>query len=174
MLQVFVVFTRVRKQPKVLLREAPIDEPDLPDLTAPTEAQDIVADYRRLGFTLGRHPLALLRERLTRLRFAPAAILADTPHGRLVRACGLVTIRQRPQTAQGIIFVTIEDETGPVNIVVRPELAARQRRELLHAPLLGVIGTWQNVQGVRNLLAGRLEDHSALLGELDTSSRNFH
>ncbi len=159
---------------KGLLREAPIDEPDLPDLTAPTEAQDIVADYRRLGFTLGRHPLALLRERLTRLRFAPAAILADTPHGRLVRACGLVTIRQRPQTAQGIIFVTIEDETGPVNIVVRPELAARQRRELLHAPLLGVIGTWQNVQGVRNLLAGRLEDHSALLGELDTSSRNFH
>ncbi len=159
---------------KGLLREAPIDEPEPPMLGAPSEAQDIVADYRRLGFTLGRHPLALLREQLTQRRFASAQHLADYPHGRLARACGLVTLRQRPQTAQGVIFMTIEDETGTVNVVVRPELAVRQRRELLQAPLLGVIGTWQNVQGVRNLLAGRLEDHSALLGALDTASRNFH
>ena len=157
-----------------LLREAPILEDDTPALPAPSEGQDIVADYRRLGFTLGRHPLALLRPQLAKLRFAQAEQLAGCPDGRLARACGLVTMRQRPQTAQGVIFVTIEDETGLVNVIVRPELATRQRRELLHAPLLAVIGTWQNIQGVRHLLAGRLEDHSHLLGVLNTASRNFH
>ncbi|MCC7225257.1 MAG: error-prone DNA polymerase [Burkholderiaceae bacterium] len=157
-----------------LLREAPIREDSLPALSAPSEGQDIVADYRRLGFTLGRHPLALLRTQLSKLRFAPAEQLASCPNGRLARACGLVTMRQRPQTAQGVIFMTIEDETGVVNVIVRPELATRQRRELLHAPLLAVIGTWQNVQGVRHLLAGRFEDHSHLLGVLNTTSRNFH
>ena len=157
-----------------LLREAPILDDDTPALPAPSEGQDIVADYRRLGFTLGRHPLALLRPQLAKLRFAQAEQLAGCPDGRLARACGLVTMRQRPQTAQGVIFVTIEDETGLVNVIVRPELATRQRRELLHAPLLAVIGTWQNIQGVRHLLAGRLEDHSHLLGVLNTASRNFH
>ena len=162
--------------PPGLLRQAERPDDRAPALPAPSEGQDISADYRALGYTLGRHPLALLREQLARLRFAPAAALAGYPSGRLARACGLVTVRQRPQTARGVIFVTLEDETGPVNVVVRQELAQRQRRELLDAPLLGVIGVWQNADGIRHLVAGRLEDHTRLLGELAaaTRSRDFH
>jgi error-prone DNA polymerase len=151
---------------KGLLREAEPSEDEHPQLLPPTEAHDLVTDYQRLGFTLGRHPLALLRQTLTRLRFAQATTLAQLPQGRLARACGLVTMRQRPQTAKGVIFVTLEDETGSVNLIVRAELAVRQRRELLQAHLLAAIGTWQNLQGTQHLLVGRFEDHSHLLATL--------
>ena len=151
---------------KGLLREAEPNEDEQPLLLPPTEAHDLVTDYQRLGFTLGRHPLALLRQTLTRLRFAPATTLAQLPQGRLARACGLVTMRQRPQTAKGVIFVTLEDETGSVNLIVRAELAVRQRRELLQAHLLAAIGTWQNLQGTQHLLVGRFEDHSHLLATI--------
>ena len=152
---------------KGLLREAEPTEDEQPLLLPPTEAHDLVTDYQRLGFTLGRHPLALLRQTLTRLRFAPATTLAQLPQGRFARACGLVTMRQRPQTAKGVIFVTLEDETGSVNLIVRAELAVRQRRELLQAHLLAAIGTWQNLQGTQHLLVGRLEDHSSLLATIE-------
>jgi error-prone DNA polymerase len=151
---------------KGLLREAEPSEDEQPLLLPPTEAHDVVTDYQRLGFTLGRHPLALLRQTLTRLRFAQATTLAQFPQGRLARACGLVTMRQRPQTAKGVIFITLEDETGSVNLIVRAELAVRQRRELLQAHLLAAIGTWQNLQGTQHLLVGRLEDHSHLLATI--------
>jgi error-prone DNA polymerase len=151
---------------KGLLREAEPSEYEQPLLLPPTEAHDVVTDYQRLGFTLGRHPLALLRQTLTRLRFAQATTLAQFPQGRLARACGLVTMRQRPQTAKGVIFITLEDETGSVNLIVRAELAVRQRRELLQAHLLAAIGTWQNLQGTQHLLVGRLEDHSHLLATI--------
>jgi error-prone DNA polymerase len=151
---------------KGLLREAEPSEDEQPLLLPPTEAHDVVTDYQRLGFTLGRHPLALLRQTLTRLRFAQATTLAQFPQGRLARACGLVTMRQRPQTAKGVIFITLEDETGSVNLIVRAELAVRQRRELLQAQLLAAIGTWQNLQGTQHLLVGRFEDHSHLLATI--------
>jgi error-prone DNA polymerase len=151
---------------KGLLREAEPSEDEQPLLLPPTEAHDLVTDYQRLGFTLGRHPLALLRQTLTRLRFAQATTLAQFPQGRLARACGLVTMRQRPQTAKGVIFITLEDETGSVNLIVRAELAVRQRRELLQAQLLAAIGTWQNLQGTQHLLVGRFEDHSHLLATI--------
>lgn len=151
---------------KGLLREAEPSEDELPQLLPPTEAYDLVTDYQRLGFTLGRHPLALLRPALTRLRFAQATTLAQLPQGRLARACGLVTMRQRPQTAKGVIFVTLEDETGSINLIVRAELAVRQRRELVQAQLLAAIGTWQNLQGTQHLLVGRFEDHSSLLATI--------
>ena len=151
---------------KGLLREAEPTEAEQPVLLPPSESYNIVADYQHLGFTLERHPLALLRTALTKLRFAPASTLALYPHGRLARACGLVILRQRPQTANGVIFVTLEDETGSINLIVRAELAIRQRRELLHAHLLAAIGTWQNVQGTQHLLVGRLEDHSSLLATI--------
>ncbi len=139
----------------------------------------MVADYDSTGLTLRRHPVALLRANLAARRFEPAEVLNTYPDRRLARACGIVTVRQRSQTAKGTIFVTIEDETGPVNVVVRNELIERQRRELLGAVLLGVYGTWQNIDGVRNLVAQRLVDMSALLRELDEDglqarSRNFH
>ena len=161
-----------------LLRDAPIVETDAPLLTAPSEGQTVADDYRALQFTLHRHPVALLRPQLQARRFETAAMLNHYPDKRLARACGIVTVRQRPGTAKGTIFVSIEDETGPVNIVVRPELIERQRKELLGATLLGVYGTWQNVNQVRHLIAQRLVDLTpllgAVLGDLNAGSRNFH
>jgi error-prone DNA polymerase len=159
---------------KGLLRDAAIVETQAPELPVPSEGQTISDDYRSLRFTLHRHPLALLRDKLKARRFETAETLNGYPDRRLARACGLVTVRQRPGTANGTIFVSIEDETGPVNVVVRPELIERQRKELLGSTLLGVYGIWQNVNNVRHLIAHRLVDLSALLGNLSASSRNFH
>ncbi|MGV8867751.1 MAG: error-prone DNA polymerase [Janthinobacterium svalbardensis] len=155
-----------------LLRSTTPEE-DLPMLAAPTEGESIVSDYRSQGLTLGRHPLALLRAQLLEERFLPAATLASYTHGQLARACGIVTVRQRPGTAKGVIFMTLEDETGTVNVIVWPDLVESQRREVLSAPLLGVYGVWQREGIVRNLVAKRLVDMSHLLGRLRTSSRDF-
>ncbi len=150
----------------------------VPALGAPSEGEEIVADYASLGFTLGRHPLALLRHLLERRRLAPAEALRALPHGRRVRAAGLVTCRQRPDTASGVVFVTLEDETGCVNVVVWASLAERQRMALLGARLLGVQGVIERDGEVVHLVAQRLEDHSALLeelhGRLEARSRDFH
>ncbi|MCX7294005.1 error-prone DNA polymerase [Janthinobacterium sp.] len=148
-------------------------EEDLPVLGAPTEGESIVSDYRAQGLTLGRHPLALLRRQLLEQRFMPASALASYTDGQLARACGIVTVRQRPGTAKGVIFMTLEDETGTVNVIVWPDLVESQRREVLSAPLLGVYGVWQREGIVRNLVAKRLVDMSHLLGRLRTSSRDF-
>jgi error-prone DNA polymerase len=158
---------------KGLLRAAPIVEDQL-ELAAPSEAQDIVADYRHLGLTLGRHPLALLRERLSKMRFIATADLATLSNGQLARGCGIVTVRQRHGTANGVVFITLEDETGNTNVIIWPSLVERQRKEVMGASLLGVYGTWQCQNNVRNLVAGRLIDLSHLLGELDPRSRDFH
>jgi error-prone DNA polymerase len=156
-----------------LLKHAPIAEQEL-QLVAPSEAENIVADYRSFGLTLGRHPLALLRAILAKKRFLPAETLNTFSNGQFARSCGLVTVRQRPETAKGTMFVTLEDETGVVNVIVWPDLIEKQRRELLGASLLGVYGIWQCEQNVRHLVAKRLVDLSMLLGELSTTSRNFH
>ncbi|MGZ8295000.1 MAG: error-prone DNA polymerase, partial [Telluria sp.] len=157
---------------KDLLRPTSLAE-DIPALRAPSEADEIIGDYRSQGLTLGRHPVALLRERLFKQRFIAASDLADFQHGQLARACGIVTVRQRPATAKGVLFLTLEDETGNVNVIVWPSLVEQQRREVLGAPLLGVYGIWQREGEVRHLVAKRLVDMSHLLGRLDTSSRNF-
>jgi error-prone DNA polymerase len=155
-----------------LLGDAPILE-DMPRLTAPTEGEDLVADYLSLGFTLGRHPLALLRARLARQRMATAAQIRRMPHGKLARAAGLVIGRQRPDTASGVIFVTLEDETGMINVVVWRGVAENQRRALLGSHLLAVHGVIEREGEVVHLIAGRLEDLSTLLGRLTTRSRDF-
>jgi error-prone DNA polymerase len=136
-------------------------------LAAPTVAEDTLADYRALGLTLGTHPLALLRSRLAAFKVQPAAVLRTYPHGRLARASGVVTHRQRPETAKGVVFVTIEDETGHVNVIVWPDVVERQRRPLLGATLLTVFGQWQREGEVMHLVAARLVDHTAWLSELD-------
>ena len=156
-----------------LLREAPVHEEELA-LAAPTEGQDLVQDYLHTGLTLGRHPLALLRERLHAQRFVQAEVLQQYPDARLARGCGLVTVRQRPGTANGVVFITLEDETGNVNVIIWPSLVEQQRREVMSARLLGVYGQWQSKNNVRHLVAKRLVDMSHLLGELDTRSRDFH
>ena len=157
---------------KDLLRPTTVQEA-APRLNAPSEGEDIVGDYRAQGLTLGRHPLALLRPRLLEQRFMPASTLYDYKNGQLARACGIVTVRQRPGTAKGVLFVTLEDETGNVNVIVWPSLVEQQRKEVLGAALLGVYGVWQREGEVRHLVAKRLVDMSTLLGRLDTTSRNF-
>ena len=140
----------------------------------PGEGEDLMADYASIGLTLGRHPLALLRRRLSSMRFSTAAELHSLPGGRRVRAAGIVTGRQRPDTASGAVFVTLEDETGYVNVIVWRDLTERQRRELLGARLMGVEGVLEREGEVVHLVAKRLSDHSALLGRLLTPSRDFH
>ncbi|CAJ3067859.1 error-prone DNA polymerase [Burkholderia pseudomallei] len=157
---------------KDLLRGSKIDE-EAVHLPAPRESEEIVSDYRALGLTLGRHPLSLLRKRLSAQRFMTAQTLNGYPNGRLARACGIVTVRQRPGTASGVVFVTLEDETGNVNVIVWPKLVEHFRKPLLGASLLGVYGTWQEEGGVRHLVAQRLVDLSPLLGELVAESRDF-
>ena len=156
-----------------LLASAPVMEA-IPALAAPGEGESIVVDYASTGLTLGRHPLALLRSRLKGLRLSTAAELSGFPHGRLARAAGIVTGRQRPGTASGVVFVTLEDETGNVNVVVWNNLVEKQRRELLGARLLGVYGVLERQGEVVHLIAQRLVDYSALLGQLATTSRDFH
>ncbi len=158
---------------KGLLRTAVIAEEEL-QLAAPSEAENILADYRHLGLTLGRHPLSLLRARLSKMRFIAAADLNTFGNGQLARASGIVTVRQRPGTAKGTVFITLEDETGNINVIIWPSLVERQRKEVMHASLLGVYGIWQCQNNVKSLIAKRLVDLSHLLGELDTRSRNFH
>jgi error-prone DNA polymerase len=157
----------------LLLRGAPIRDRQ-PALLLPTEGEDIVADYQSLGLTLGRHPLALLRGRLRRLRLATASELLALPDGRPARTAGLVTCRQRPSTAKGVVFVTLEDETGYVNVVVWSDLVEQQRRELLGSSLLGVEGRIQREGEVVHLVARQLTDHTRLLGRLTAESRDFH
>jgi len=156
-----------------LLAEAPPRDDEVIMLAAPSEGQDLVADYASLHLTLGRHPLCLLREQLALLRYADAAQLHTLENGRPARCAGIVTGRQRPDTATGTLFVTLEDETGLANIIVHPRLAERQRRELLGARLLGVLGVLQREGEVVHLIARRLVDHSQLLGQLATRSRDF-
>ena len=144
------------------------------ELAAPTLADDLVADYRQLGHSLRPHPLTLLRKHLAERRFLSAAELEQRGDRALVRVAGIVTGRQRPGTATGIVFVTLEDETGWINVVVKPALVEKQRRELLAAPLLGVYGQLQCADGVVHLVAQRLVDLRAWLGRLETSSRDFH
>ena len=147
--------------------------PDPVQLPSPSEAQEVIADYRSLGLTLGRHPLALLRKQLLQRRLLPASTLANFSHGQLARACGIVTVRQRPATAKGTVFVTLEDETGTVNVIVWPHLVETQRRELLQSSLMAVYGIWQTENNVSHLIAKRLVDLTALLGALQTESRDF-
>jgi error-prone DNA polymerase len=143
-------------------------------LRRPTEGEDIAADYAHVGISLGRHPLALLRARLDAAGVITARSVAEMTPGARVRAAGLVITRQRPSSASGVTFVTLEDETGYLNLVVWEKLAERDRKILLGAALLGVAGAVQKQDGVLHVIAERLFDHSELLGRLVTYSRDFH
>jgi len=147
------------------------------ELLPPTEGQNIVADYDATGLTLRRHPLAPLREQLDRMRLWTARRIADARHQQRVRTTGIVTCRQRPGTASGVTFVTLEDETGWINVVVWRATAERFRRELLGSTLLTVYGHIERVEAadcaVIHLIASRLVDHSALLGGLVVDSHDF-
>ena len=146
----------------------------LPLLKVPTEGQSVVADYSSLGLTLRRHPLALLRKRLRRHSISNADELRYIPDNRLVHVAGLVVTRQRPSSTKNVTFVTLEDETGCINLIVWEAVAERQRWFLLNAVLLGVYGRLQRQDGVMHVIASQLEDHTSLLEGLVTKSRDFH
>ncbi len=152
-----------------------IDAPGpVPLLPSPSEGEAIVADYASLGLTLRRHPLALLRWHLTRRRLLCAREVGEIPPGRLVRTAGLVINRQCPAAANSVTFITLEDETGHINLVLWQRVAERQRSVLLGSRLLGVIGEVQRESGVTHLVVKRLRDYSGLLGGLIARSRDFH
>jgi error-prone DNA polymerase len=144
-----------------------------PLLRAPGEGDDLIADYDTLGLSLGRHPLALLREVLSRQGWLSAAEVRVSVHGQPMRAAGIVVNRQRPSTASGVMFITLEDENGHINLVLWPSVASRQRQVALGARLLAVHGHIEREGAVVHLIARQLTDLSALLGRLQTRSRDF-
>ncbi|MHC8354245.1 error-prone DNA polymerase [Pseudomonas sp. LB3P81] len=152
----------------------PSQEEDAVALPKPTVGEDLLADYNSLGTTLGPHPLALLRGELKARRCRSSKELLEVEHGRPVSVAGLVTGRQRPGTASGVTFVTLEDEFGNVNVVVWRDLAERQRQVLVGSQLLKVDGRWEKEGEVRHLIAGRLSDLSPLLDGISVRSRDFH
>ncbi|MGO9932889.1 MAG: error-prone DNA polymerase [Steroidobacteraceae bacterium] len=145
----------------------------IPLLRAPREGQDIVADYGSLGLTLRRHPLALLRDKLQGRGVVPTQELWDLPNGTSVKTAGLVITRQRPGSAGGVTFVTMEDETGYVNLIVWNRIAVEQRAALLESRLLEVHGKLQREGDVQHVIARRLTNLSDMLGDLLVASRNF-
>lgn len=157
---------------KDLLRPADLKEA-VPELARPTEGEEIVSDYRALGLTLNRHPLALLRHKLAALRFMPADVLATYAMRQIARGCGIVTVRQRPGMANGVVFLSLEDEIGTVSVIVWPSVMERYRREVSTASLLGVFGQWQCEGEVRHLIAQRFVDLTPMLGGLNTASSDF-
>ena len=151
--------------------------PELDDgvaLPPPSESQNVVADYRSLGLSLGRHPVALLRERGEFQRCCPAAELPRRGSGRFVRVGGLVTCRQRPGTASGVLFLTLEDDTGNINVVVWRDRQERFRKALLGGRLLLVKGIVENRDAVVHVIAGEIIDRSEALGGIASQSRDFH
>ncbi len=149
------------------VRDAPVSLP------MPTAADDVVADYASLGLTLGKHPLALLRQQLRAKRCERSRDLLKRNHGSQVRMAGLVTLRQRPETAGGATFLTLEDEDGMVNVVIWQAVGERQRRVLLESQLMMVEGRLESADGVQHLIAGRLHDMTPMLGSLTMASRDF-
>ena len=156
-----------------LLHHARTEEPEPALLPPPGPAAALLADYRSTGLSLDSHPLTLLRPQLDAFKILPAVALRACRPGQLARASGLVTHRQRPGTAKGVVFVTLEDDTGAVNVIVWPQVAEAQRRPLLTARLLTVYGIWQREGEVMHLIARKLIDHSGLLQGLDSRSRDF-
>jgi error-prone DNA polymerase len=139
----------------------------------PSAFEDTRADYASLGLTLGTHPVGLIRRQLQQRRYQRSAELTHWPNGRHARFAGLVILRQRPQTASGVTFLTLEDETGMVNVVVWAQVAERQRRVFLESRLLAVEGRMESAEGSQHLIATRLDDLSPLLSGVATHSRDF-
>jgi error-prone DNA polymerase len=160
-----------------LLQGVPIEEDELA-LPPADEGEEVTFDYAATGLTLRSHPLQLLREQLSEQKLLTAAQMRDYPSGRLVRACGIVTARQQPGTAKGVVFVTLEDETGSVNIIVWKAVKEQFRDAVYRARLMAVYGVWQRDEAtggqVRHVIAKRVVDMTHLLGELATTSRDFH
>jgi error-prone DNA polymerase len=130
------------------------------------------ADFRGTGITLGRHPMAYRREEMNALGVTPARHLPQMRNGSAVRVAGCVIVRQRPGTAKGFVFLSMEDETGVLNAIVTPDLFDRYRLVLVHEPFLFIEGTLQNLDNVISVKAGRVEALPAVV--MADVSHDFH
>ena len=155
-----------------LLEDAPIEE-DFLELPEAPEGEEVLWDYVATGLTLRSHPLALLRPILEKRGWMTATQLQAVQPGRTARACGIVTVRQQPETAHGTVFISLEDETGSVQVICWKSVRDKLRPVLLKARLLAVSGEWQREGSVCNLIAASMEDLTPLLGRLATTSRDF-
>jgi len=137
-----------------------------------TEAERLVADYAGMGLTAGRHPMALRRDELAMRGILRASDLHSARQGRRVRVAGMVITRQRPGTAKGFVFLTLEDETGIANIIVRPDLFARDRLIIVGEPFLIVDGVLQNQDGVTSVRAEQV--HGMRGVDVDFDAHDFY
>ena len=150
---------------KAMPRDIPVTLP------VPGRQQELQADYASTGLSLGPHPLLLLRRMLPSMR--RASELFTLPDQSPVSAVGLVVCRQRPYTASGVVFLTLEDETGAFNVIVWRHQADSYRRIVMCARLIAVHGYVQREGAVLHIVARHLEDHSIRLGSLALPSRDF-
>ena len=162
------------QEPLPLFAEAPTPAEQNVALPQPSIGENLLADYALTGTTMGPHPLQLLRSQLASRGCRNSQQLKHMANNSRVKVAGLVTGRQRPGTASGVTFVTLEDEHGMINVVVWRSLAECQRKELVHSQLLQVQGKLETREGIRHLIASRLTDLTPMLQGLDTRSRDFH
>ena len=155
------------------LADAPCPE-NLPTLPRPSEWEEILRDYYQLGLSTGRHPLAVLRPRLRSLGILRRRDLGTVTSGSRVSVSGLVTHLQHPQTAKGVVFASLEDETGINNIIFWPGVFEAERPNIIGTTLLVVSGLLQNEQGVIHVVAQRVQDYSHWVDRLPRKSRDFH
>ena len=148
--------------------EPPVALPVMPMM------QEVITDYQTAGLSLKQHPLALIRDMLKSMKIISASMLSTLPSGRWVKVAGLVLIRQRPGTASGIVFETLEDETGVVNLIIRPHVYDRYRYAARHATLVQADGYIERQGQVIHVMAMRLRDLSVHLRGCETKSRDFH
>ena len=143
------------------------------DLRAPTPGEDVLNDYRSLGLSLRQHPLSLLRERLSKRKVTMAKDIAQAEDRSKLRVAGMVMFRQRPPTAKGVMFMTIEDETGSVNLILRSKFVENHREAVLGARVAVVTGEVQSTSGVIHVMVEKFDDVSYLLAEIPSLSRDF-
>ena len=150
----------------------PLEETGMPSPLAPMNTEErLWADYRGTGMTIGRHPMAHRRAEMNALGVTPARELANVPDGRLVRIAGSVVVRQRPGTAKGFVFLSMEDETGIMNAIVTPPTFDRYKFEVLGEPFLLIDGVLQNLDGVISVKAGRI---AGMRAGATAVSHDFH
>ena len=152
------------------------DEPDVPEspLEPMTRTERLVADYAGTGLTLGPHPMSFRRHDLSMRGVLRAIDLPRARAGRRVRTAGMVITRQRPGTAKGFVFLTLEDETGIANIIIRPDLYATARLVVIESPFLLVEGVLQNQEGVTSVRAERLYRLDGFADGSSVESHDFH
>jgi error-prone DNA polymerase len=162
------------KGSRPLFDNLPADNEPTVELPTMDDRQEVFDDYRSIGLSLKAHPVSFFRGQLDQLDIVPAAKLAELKDGRFVRVAGLVLVRQRPGTAKGITFVTLEDETGVANLIIRMDVWERFYTVARTAPAYVASGRLQNQQGVIHVLVSRLENLSDAVNKLRSQSRDFH